>query len=77
MQPDTRKLLTTGAIILLTGAAGAVLMLFVFGGVTREGPHTDGGWMSLILAIGCLPTGVLTLLLGFAKLLGDLRSRKC
>jgi hypothetical protein len=76
MQPDTRKLLTTGAVILLTGVAGAVLMLTVFGGVTKQGPHTDGGWLSLMVAMGCLPTGVLTLFLGLAKLLGDLPRRR-
>ena len=48
-------------------------MLTVFGGVTKQGPHTNGGWLSLIVALGCLPTGVLTLFLGLAKLLGDLR----
>jgi hypothetical protein len=44
MQSDTRKLLTTGTAILLVGAIAALLMLTVFGGVTREGPHTNGGW---------------------------------
>ena len=73
MQPDTRKLLKTGAIIFLVGAIAAVLMLTVFGGVTKQGPHTNGGWLLLIVAIGCLPTGVLTLLLGLTKLIGDLR----
>jgi hypothetical protein len=73
MQPDTRKLLTTGTAIFLTGAFAALLMLTVFGGVTKQGPHTNGGWLSLIVALGCLPTGVLTLFLGLAKLLGDLR----
>jgi len=73
MQPDTRKLLTTGTAIFLTGALAAVLMLTVFGGVTRQGPHTNGGWLSLMAAMGCMPTGALTLALGFAKLLGDLR----
>ena len=74
MQSDTRKLLTTGSTIFLTGAVASALMLTVFGGVSTQGPHTTGGWLALILAIGCLPTGVLTLLLAFAKLLGD-RSR--
>jgi hypothetical protein len=73
MQPDTRKLLTTGTIILLTGAIAALLMFTVFGGVTREGPHTNGGWISLLVTIGCLPTAILTLLLGLTKLIGDLR----
>ena len=71
MQPDTRKLLTTGSYILLTGAIAAASMLTIFGGVTAQGPHTTGGWIALLVSIGCLPTGCLTLLLAFAKLLGD------
>ena len=71
MQQDTRKLLTTGSIIFLTGAVAALLMFAVFGGVTKQGPHTNGGWLSLMVAMGCLPTGVLTLVLGLAKLVGD------
>ncbi len=73
MQPDTRKLVRTGLIIFLTGAATAVLMLTVFGGVSRQGPRTNAGWLMLMLTMGCLPTGTLTLLLAFAKLLGDRR----
>jgi hypothetical protein len=73
MQSDTRKLLTTGTAIFLIGAISALLMLTVFGGVTRQGPHTNGGWLSLIVAMGCLPTGGLSLFLGLAKLIGDLR----
>jgi hypothetical protein len=76
MHRDTRKLLTTGTAIFLTGAIAALLMLTVFGGVTRQGPHTDGGWLSLMLAMGCLPTGVLTLLLGGAKLVGERAGRR-
>lgn len=74
MQSDTRKLLKFGSIVILTGVVAALLMLTVFGGVTRQGPHTNLGWMSLIVAMGCLPLGAVALLLGFAKLLGD-RSR--
>ena len=73
MQQDTRKLLRAGAIIFLTGAAAAALMLTVLGGVTNEGPHSTGGWLTLMLAMGCLPTGALTLLLGLTKLLGERR----
>jgi hypothetical protein len=73
MQPDTRKLLTTGSIIFLTGVIAALLMDFAFGGVSKQGPHTNGGWLALMVAMGCLPTGILTLFLAFAKLAGDLR----
>jgi hypothetical protein len=73
MQSDTRKLLTTGSAIFLTGAIAALLMETVCGGVSKQGPHTNSGWLCLMLAMGCLPTGVLTLFLGLAKLLGDLR----
>jgi hypothetical protein len=72
MQPDTRKLLRTGVLIFGTGVLAAAL-IFIFGGVTRQGPKTNPGWFALILAMGCIPTGFLTLLLGFLKLLGDRR----
>jgi hypothetical protein len=71
MQPDTRKLLTTGSAIFLTGAIAALLLLTAFGGVTAQGPHNNGGWLALMVAMGCLPTGILTLALGLAKLFGD------
>ena len=71
MRPDTRKLLTTGSAIFITGALAALLALTVFGGIGRQGPHTNSGWLMLMLAMGCLPTGLLTLLLALSKLLGD------
>jgi hypothetical protein len=73
MHSDTRKLIRTGFAIFLTGAIAAALMLTVFGGVTKQGPHTNSGWLALMLAMGCLPTGTLTLLLAFSKLIGDRR----
>ena len=73
MRSDTRKLLTTGLSIFLTGAIAAALALTVFGGIGRQGPHTNSGWLALMLAMGCLPTGFLTLLLAFAKLNADRR----
>lgn len=71
MPPDTRKLFTFGATLSLIGALFAALMLTVFGGVTHQGPHTNMGWISLIIVMGCLPLGLITLLLAFAKLLGN------
>jgi hypothetical protein len=73
MQPDTRKLLTTGTAIFLTGAISVAFMFLAFGGVSHQGPHTTGGWLTLMLAMGCLPTGLLTLLLAFSKLVGERR----
>ena len=73
MQPDTRKLLRTGLLIFGTGALSVLLILTVFGGIGRQGPHTNSGWLALMLAMGCLPTGTLTLALAFSKLIGDRR----
>jgi hypothetical protein len=73
MHSDTRKLLITGLSIFLTGVIAAALTATVFGGIGRQGPHTSSGWLALMLAMGCLPTGLLTLLLAVAKLTGDLR----
>ena len=71
MPPDTRKILTLGTTLLVAGTLAAVLMLTVFGGITRQGPHTNLGWISLIAAMSCLPLGAITLLLGLAKLFGN------
>ncbi len=75
MHSDTRKLLITGVSIFGTGCLAALLLLIAFGGVTRDGPHTNLGWLALMLAMGCLPTGLLTLALGASKFFGD-RSRQ-
>jgi hypothetical protein len=71
MQPDTRQLLRTGIGIFATGALAALLTLTVFGGIGRQGPHTNSGWLALMIAMGCLPTGTLTLALALAKLFHD------
>jgi len=73
MRPDTRKLLTTGSAIFLMGVVAAALAETVLGGIGRQGPHTNMGWLALMLAMGCLPTGTLTLLLGIAKVAADRR----
>ena len=73
MQPDTKKLLTTGLWIFGTGVFAALLAFTVFGGIGRQGPHTNSGWLALVLALGCLPTGFLTLVLAAMKLYADRR----
>jgi hypothetical protein len=71
MQRDTRQLLRTGIAIFLVGAVAALLAETVFGGIAHQGPHTNSGWLALMVAMGCLPTGTLTLALGVAKLFGE------
>lgn len=73
MHTDTRTLIRTGLTIFLTGAVAALLMLTVFGGVSKQGPHTNMGWLMLMLAMGCLPTGTLTLMLAASKIIGERR----
>ncbi|MDE1176238.1 MAG: hypothetical protein PW789_06465 [Edaphobacter sp.] len=73
MQPDTRKLLRTGIGIFGTGVICAGSIFLFFGGVSRMGPHTNGGWLALVIAMGCLPTGTLSLLLALMKLYADRR----
>jgi hypothetical protein len=71
IQNDTRQLLRTGFTLFFAGALALLLMFTVFGGITDHGPHTNAGWLALIAAIGCLPLSILTLILAFAKVLGD------
>ena len=71
MQRDTRQLLRTGIGIFGAGALAALLAMTVCGGIGRQGPHTNSGWLALMVVMGCLPVGTLTLLLGVAKLIGD------
>jgi hypothetical protein len=63
----TRQLLHSGAWTLATGLLAVALAKFVFGGIGPEGPHTNSGWLALIVAMMCLPFGSLLLLLGIAK----------
>jgi hypothetical protein len=71
IQRDTRQLLRTGVVIFGCGAVAALLTATVFGGIGHQGPHTNSGWLALMVAMGCLPTGVLTLALAIAKLIAD------
>ena len=71
MQSDTRKIIKFGSILVVIGLVAAALMLTAFGGITHQGPHTNLGWIALVVVMGCLPLGCITLLLGVAKLLGN------
>ena len=63
----TRQLLQSGGWTIAAGLLAALLMFTVFGGITRQGPHTNSGWLALIVALMCLPFGSLLFALGAAK----------
>jgi hypothetical protein len=72
----TRQLLRAGAWTLLVGIFAALLTKTVFGGIGPQGPHTNSGWLSLLVAMMCLPFGFLMFLLGAAKWLRNWRISK-
>ena len=73
--PDdgTRPLLLGAFWTLLIGLLAALATRLLFGGIGIHGPHTNGGWLSLIVAMMCLPFGTMLLLLGGAKYLRNRR----
>jgi NAD(P)H-hydrate repair Nnr-like enzyme with NAD(P)H-hydrate dehydratase domain len=76
--PDdgTRALLRAGGGTLLAGMLAALLSATVFGGITRQGPHTNAGWLSLMVAMMCLPFGLMLFALGAAKWFRNRRLRR-
>ena len=67
MSDGTPELLRSGGWTVGAGVLAVALLLTVFGGVSRTGAHTNGGWLALIVALMCIPFGGLLLLLGIAK----------
>ena len=69
-------MLTAGIWTLVAGAIAALLAETVFGGIGRNGPHTNAGWLALMVAMMCLPFGLMLFGLGFAKWLRNRRLRR-
>jgi quinol-cytochrome oxidoreductase complex cytochrome b subunit len=63
----TRQLLRWGASTLAVGVFFAILTRTVFGGISVQGPHTNAGWLGLIITMMCLPFGTMLFVLGAAK----------
>jgi uncharacterized RDD family membrane protein YckC len=68
-EDGTRPLLQGAFWTLLTGVFAALAARFLFGGIGIHGPHTNSGWIALIVAMMCLPFGLMLLVLGGAKYL--------
>jgi hypothetical protein len=73
--PDdgTAQLLRAGLWILLVGALAALFAATLGGGIGEHGPHTNSGWLALILALMSLPFGLMLTALGGAKWLRNRR----
>lgn len=72
----TRQLLHSGAWTLAAGLLSVALTKFAFGGIGPQGPHTNAGWIALIVAMMCLPFGFLLFLLGAAKWIRNKKREK-
>jgi hypothetical protein len=71
----TNQLLKWGGWTLATGIFFALLTKFALGGIGPQGPHTNSGWMALIVTMMCLPFGFLLFLLGALKWLRNRREK--
>jgi len=71
----TNQLLKSGGWTLATGIFFALLTKFALGGIGPQGPHTNTGWMALIVTMMCLPFGFLLFLLGALKWLRNRREK--
>jgi hypothetical protein len=59
-----------------TGILAAILLLTVLGGYSRLGASTNAGWFALIVALMCIPFGLMLLALGLAKWLRNRRDSR-
>jgi hypothetical protein len=64
-----------GLATLATGILFAILTKTLFGGIGDQGPHTNAGWLSLIVTMMCLPFGLMLFALGAAKWFRNRRNR--
>lgn len=58
------------------GILAAILLVTVLGGYSRLGASTNAGWFALIVALMCIPFGLLLLVLGLAKWLRNRRESR-
>ena len=69
----TRQLLQWGGSMVGTGILATILLVTVLGGYSRLGASTNSGWFALIVALMCIPFGLMLLALGLAKWLRNRR----
>jgi hypothetical protein len=69
----TRQLLQWSGSMVGVGILAAILLVTVLGGYSRLGASTNAGWFALIVALMCIPFGLMLLALGLAKWLRNRR----
>ncbi|HUA97241.1 MAG TPA: hypothetical protein VMA34_02860 [Terracidiphilus sp.] len=69
----TSQLLRWGGWITGTGVAAGILLETLLGGISPTGASTNTGWFAFIVALGCIPFGLMLLTLGVAKWLRNRR----
>jgi hypothetical protein len=76
--PDdgTRQLLQWSGSMVGVGILAAILLVTVLGGYSRLGASTNAGWFALIVALMCIPFGLMLLALGLAKWLRNRRDSR-
>ena len=67
LDDGTQQLLQWGGSMVGTGALAVILLVTVLGGYSRLGASTNAGWFALIVALMCIPFGLMLLALGVAK----------
>ena len=77
-QPNdgTRQLLQWGGSMVGSGLIAVLLLVTVLGGYSRTGASTNAGWFALIVALMCIPFGLMLLTLGLAKWLRNRRETR-
>jgi hypothetical protein len=63
----TRQLLRWGGSMVGIGILAAILLQVALGGYSRTGASTNTGWFALIVALMCVPFGLMLFSLGLAK----------
>jgi hypothetical protein len=66
-EDGTLHLLRSGFLISGVAVLCLCLTLWTLGGISADGPQTQAGWLTLLIALMCMPFGLLLLLLGGAK----------
>lgn len=72
-EDGTRQLLRWGGLIVGAGVLAAILLEMCLGGISPTGASTNMGWFAFIVALGCIPFGLMLLTLGIAKWLHNWR----